>query len=221
MLISYHRGQTGIVLRVKIRNSSVSTGAGLTGLTYASSGLRIGTIADNEATSTAYTVAGSTIETITTLGTYQTPTATKCRFKEVDATSHPGIYEVQLANARYAVASAKSLIVSISGATNAAECDVTIPLTDVDPYDAAAFGLTRLDAAMTSRPTLAEILAGGDVDGFTVEQSLKLLLALAGKLSGAGTGTEVFRAVDDSKARITATVDASGNRTAITYDATG
>lgn len=134
MLISYKRSQGSIILRVKIRNSSVSTGAGLTGLTSGSSGLIISTIADNEATATVYTVAGSTIETITTLGTFAAPTATKCRFKEVDATNHKGVYEIQIADARYAVSSAKSLMVSVSGATNAAECDVLIPLTDTDPY---------------------------------------------------------------------------------------
>src|SRR5947208_2851863 len=34
MLISYKRGQTSVVLRVKILNASVTTGAGLTGLAY-------------------------------------------------------------------------------------------------------------------------------------------------------------------------------------------
>jgi hypothetical protein len=134
MLIDYVLGQTGIILRVKIRNSSVSTGAGLTGLTSASSGLRISTIADNESSAAAYTVAGSTIESITTLGTYAAPTATKARFKELDATNHPGVYEIQIANARFAVSSAKNLLVSISGASNAAECDVLIPLRTIDPY---------------------------------------------------------------------------------------
>lgn len=144
MLIGYKLGQGSIVLRVKIRNSSVSTGAGLTGLTSASAGLIISTIADNESAATAYTVAGSTIETITTLGTYAAPTATKCRFKEVDSTNHKGIYEIQIADARFAVASAKSVLVSISGATNAAECDVLIPLTSMDPYDTVRLGLTAL-----------------------------------------------------------------------------
>lgn len=154
MLISYVRGQTSIVLRIKILNSSVSTGAGLTGLTSASSGLIISTIANNEATATTYTVAGSTIETITTLGTYAAPTATKCRFKEVDATNHPGVYEIQIADARFAVASAKSLLVSVLGATNAAQCDALIPLTDVNPYDAVRGGMTAL-------PNAAAEAAGG------------------------------------------------------------
>lgn len=58
--------------------------------------------------------------------------------------------------------------------------------------------------------------------GVTVRGATRLqLAALAGKVSGAGTGTEVFRnAVQDSKDRITATVDTSGNRTAITTDQT-
>ena len=64
--------------------------------------------------------------------------------------------------------------------------------------------------------------AAGVETGLTVRGALRLALAaLAGKLSGAGTTTEIFRnSVADSKARITATVDASGNRTAITTDVT-
>lgn len=134
MLQTFKNGQGSIVLRVKLLDSSSTTGAGLTALTSASSGLIISTIADNEATATAYTVAGSTVETITTLGTYAAPTATKCRFKEVDATNHKGVYELQFADARLAVASAKSLLVSIAGATNLAQADFVVQLQSDDPY---------------------------------------------------------------------------------------
>lgn len=68
----------------------------------------------------------------------------------------------------------------------------------------------------------AAVLAAGDVDGYTVEETLKLCLAaLVGKLSGAATPTVAIRAADDSKDRITATVDADGNRSAVTLDAAG
>lgn len=154
MLISYRRGQGSIILRVKILDSTVSTGAGKTGLVFNSAGLIIGTIADNEAATTVYTTTGGTIETITTLGTYAAPTATKCRFKEVDATNHPGVYEIHLADARYAVTSAKSLIVSISGATGAANSDAVVPLLDMDPYDVVRGGMTAL-------PNAAAAAAGG------------------------------------------------------------
>lgn len=65
------------------------------------------------------------------------------------------------------------------------------------------------------------IFASGNMDGFSLEETLKLCLAaLAGKLSGA-TGaatTIVIRAADDSKDRITADVDTNGNRTTVTLD---
>lgn len=139
MLISYQLGQNSIVLRVKLRNAASASANGLLGLTFASTGLRIAAIADNEATTTAYTQAGSTIESITTLGTYATPTATKCRFREVDATNHPGVCEIHIDNTRYAVTSAKSLLISFSGAPGMAETEALVPLWAVNPYSAASF----------------------------------------------------------------------------------
>lgn len=60
------------------------------------------------------------------------------------------------------------------------------------------------------------------VDGtYTQDEVMRLIAAvLAGKVSGAGTGTETFRDINDTKDRIVATVDVNGNRTAITLDGT-
>lgn len=75
-------------------------------------------------------------------------------------------------------------------------------------------------AGVDAIPTV--VLAAGDIDGFSLEETLKLILAsAAAKLSGAATVTVTIRAADDSKDRITATVDADGNRTAVTLDAAG
>lgn len=64
-----------------------------------------------------------------------------------------------------------------------------------------------------------DLMDGQTVDGSTVRQLLKGFGALLlGKVSGAGTGTEVFRAHDDSKVRVTVTVNEAGNRTAVTLD---
>lgn len=53
----------------------------------------------------------------------------------------------------------------------------------------------------------------------TAKQQMNLqTAALAGKSSGGGTNTIVFQDQADTKPRITATVDADGNRTAITND---
>ena len=246
MLQTFKNGQTSVVLRVKLLDSSVATGAGLTGLTSASSGLIISTIADNEATATAYTVAASNVETITTLGTYAAPTASKCRFKEVDATNHKGVYELHFADARFAVSGAKSLLVSIAGATNLAQCDFVIQLQTVDPYisggtlavnvtqfggSAGTFSGGRAEVNAThfagtayATALAAEVDAVWDevVDGTTTaRQSVRLQnSALAGKASGLATTTAVYRDLADTKDRITATVDANGNRTAVTRDAT-
>ena len=70
--------------------------------------------------------------------------------------------------------------------------------------------------------SVANIFAGGDIDGFTLEQAQKLILSsAAAKLSGAATTTIIIRAADDSKDRITATVDVNGNRSAVILDAGG
>jgi hypothetical protein len=59
--------------------------------------------------------------------------------------------------------------------------------------------------------------------GMTVREALRLITAaVAGKISGGGTGTITIRnAVADDKDRIVATVESDGDRTAITYDLTG
>lgn len=56
------------------------------------------------------------------------------------------------------------------------------------------------------------------IDGKTIVEAFKIIAAVvAGKVSGAGTGSEVFRSLNDSANRASVTVDAEGNRTAVTY----
>jgi hypothetical protein len=56
------------------------------------------------------------------------------------------------------------------------------------------------------------------VDGKSIQAALRYIAAVvAGKLSGAGTGTETVKGLDGSTDRATFTVDASGNRT-VSYD---
>lgn len=99
---------------------------------------------------------------------------------------------------------------------------------DLDATIRASVGLaaanldTQLDALPTANENADALLDRSDAVevGMTPRQSLRLVSSTVGaKLSGAGTTTETFRnAVADSKDRVTATVDASGNRTAIAYD---
>lgn len=141
MLIDFQLGQTGIIIRFKVRQDNTGTkpGQGFTTLTSTSSGLIVAAIADTEASTTAYTSAGSAVQTIATLGTYAAPSSNCCRLAPVDTTNHPGLMELQLANSRYAVSGAKSLTVTVSGVSGMADCDFTIPLRAVNPYSASSF----------------------------------------------------------------------------------
>lgn len=188
------------ILRVKLRRAD--NGQGLTGLVFGSTGLIISTICDNEATATTYTAAGATIETITTLGTYAAPTATKCRFKEVDATNHPGTYEIHLADARFSVASSRVLRISIQGATNLLERELVIELVGYDPITGAVAsvtgavgsvtGLTSADIGTIKTKTdfLPSVVAGGAggvfIAGANAATSITTALTadITGNLSG-------------------------------------
>lgn len=79
----------------------------------------------------------------------------------------------------------------------------------------AATGAQEIADTLLDRADAVEV-------GLTFRQACRLMAAaLAGKVSGAATSTVIVRnAVADSKNRMTATVDADGNRSAITIDAT-
>jgi hypothetical protein len=175
------------VLRVVLYHAT--TFIPLTGLAFNTSGLVVGTITNNEAATTAYTEAGGTIETVAAIGTYAAPTPTKCRFVEVDATNHPGLYEVHLADARYAIASAKRLFVSFSGAANLMAKTIDVDLVRYNPQDVVRLGLTALpNAAADAAGGLPISDAGGldldtqigtDIDAILVDTGTTLDAALA------------------------------------------
>jgi len=75
--------------------------------------------------------------------------------------------------------------------------------------------------ALTAPQIAAEILDEQIVEtGLSVRETLRICLAaLAGKVSGAAGATITFRSTPDHKNRIVADVDADGNRTSVTLDA--
>lgn len=95
-----------------------------------------------------------------------------------------------------------------------------------DALEAAFDGTTPLSVGLdaTERNAIAAALldlADGIEAGYTFRQVMRLMsAALAGEISGALTTTITIRNLPDTKARITATVDSDGNRTALVYDAT-
>lgn len=110
-----------------------------------------------------------------------------------------------------------SLATTLSTIAGYIDTEVAAIKAKTDNLPAAPAATGDIPSAAT---VAAAVLAAGDVDGFSLEETLKLCLAaLAAKLSGAATTTITIRAADDSKTRITATVDADGNRSAVTLDA--
>jgi hypothetical protein len=154
--LSIKVASTSQTVNVFIQDSSSTTGAGLTGLVFNTAGL------------TAYYALPKAAAVQITLATLAAITTAYSSggFKEVDATNMPGWYRLDLPDA--ALASGRFVSVHLKGATNMAPLALEIELTAVDNQDAAAFGLSRIDAAITSRlaPTVAartlDVSAGGE-----------------------------------------------------------
>jgi len=126
--------QNSNCIMVFLGDNTKTDGSGKTGLTYNTSGLIIATRADNEASATVYKQADGNIEDISTLGTFAAPTSGKCRFKEVDATNMPGIYEIQLPDARFSVATGMArLRGSITGDRMASGAIINLDLSQKRP----------------------------------------------------------------------------------------
>jgi hypothetical protein len=124
-------------------------------------------------------------------------------------------------------------------ATNAIPVSICVVTTAADPTNATSFGLTDLDATISSRMATFTLPANFSalaidssgrlilqstglnqilVDGKTLPVAVQYIAAsTAGKVSGAGSGTEIFLGLDAVTTRLTVTVDSAGNRTAITY----
>lgn len=83
--------------------------------------------------------------------------------------------------------------------------------SDLIVLDAIVDGLNDISVA-----NITSVEVDNDGTAISLAGALKLLLSVCtGKSSGGGSATAVFRDIADSKNRISATVDANGNRTAI------
>jgi hypothetical protein len=107
-----------------------------------------------------------------------------------------------------------------NGTGDGLEIDGTTTLTGAV---AATNASNNINLGATSRAAIADAVWDEEdgVDGLTLREFVRgASAALLAKMSGGGSGTEVFRNVTDTKNRITATVDDNGNRTAVTLDLT-
>lgn len=178
MKLMIKRGTTSKIVRVFIQDSSVTTGAGLTGLAYNTSNLVAYFIEEGKASATAITLADATVGTWTSGG-----------FKAVDGTNMPGLYELHLPNA--ALDEGNSVVVMLKGATNMAPCLLEIQLVAFDPQDSAALGLTAMPISM------AQSLSASPTSGTIGEALAAARAGGIGKIVWSGTTFSVY-AHDDT-----------------------
>ena len=142
--LSRKKGIQSQILHIFIQDSSSTTGAGLAGLAFDSASLACRYI------NAGGTLSGAiTLQTITTLGTYEAPTAnTNMRFKEVSSASpSQGVYEIHIHN-DWMNLTGGSLVIMLAGATNMAQFRLEIDLqADVNVTQVAGTAQTAGDLA--------------------------------------------------------------------------
>ncbi len=149
--LSLVKGTTSYRAYIFVQDSSVTTGAGLTGLVFNSGSL------------VAYYVRPGAVATQITLIT-QTVTGAYSSggFVEVDSANMPGLYRVDIPDAALATG-VNAVVVMLKGAANMVPVVLEVELTAINNQVASNGGLTNLDVAVSSRSTYA----GGAVASVT------------------------------------------------------
>lgn len=112
-----------------------------------------------------------------------------------------------------------TLITNVASILAAVDTEVAAIKAKTDNLPAAPAAVGDVPTANANADALLDRAAGVETS-WTLRQAMRILLAAsAGKVSGAGGTTVAIRDMADSKDRISATVDASGNRSAVTRDA--
>ena len=125
---SFEKSSVSKIVNVRIENSSVTTGAGLTGLAYNSASLSAYYIRPGALASASISLVTATVGTYVSGG-----------FVEVDATNLPGVYQFSIPNACLK-SGAEQCLILLHGATNMKPTIIDIKLLDYDSnsiYDKA------------------------------------------------------------------------------------
>lgn len=146
-------GSRGRIANLFIANSSLSTGAGLTGLTSASASLAAYYLRDGDAAPTAIALSAGTTGTWSSGG-----------FKEVSSASMPGYYQLGIPDAALAQGALASppqwVVIYLSGAANMAQTILQIRLVAVDEQDGAGFGLSDFTDLLADLDSILSKISG-------------------------------------------------------------
>lgn len=131
------RGATSQRIVVFIQDSSKTTGAGLTGLTSASSGLIWYWYRSADTAPTTVSIVGQTLGTWTSGG-----------FVEISSTHMPGFYELGVPNGVFsATGSPVWAVMQLSGVTNMVPVNVELQLTAIDVTNGVNLNLSAIPNA--------------------------------------------------------------------------
>jgi hypothetical protein len=136
--VKIKRGTASKRRLIFIGDSSSTTGSGLANLVFNSAGLVAYYYASDLSNDVQITLVTATLGTYTSGG-----------FVAVDNTNMPGWYEVGIPDA--VLDGGVEAVIQFRGAANMVPINLYIELDSVDYQDADGFGLSRLDAAVTSR----------------------------------------------------------------------
>jgi len=155
-----HKDVTSKLIRFRILDSSLTTGAGMTGLDNNLASINCYYIREGSASPVEIAVTSGTI------GTYAEGT-----FQPVSNESMPGVYELSPPNQAFSAGS-NSVVIYLDGVTNMKETAKEIQLVGMDFQDISAGGLkylsnndarmdtvlsTYLDATVSSRATAGDL----------------------------------------------------------------
>jgi hypothetical protein len=210
--VKIKRGSTSVRRLIFIADTSSTTGAGLANLVF------------NSASLVAYYFAGDlNNEVQITLVTATLGTFTSGGFIAVDNTNMPGWYEIGIPDA--ALDGGNEVAIQLQGATNMAPVNIYIELDAVDYQDATAFGLSRIDAAITSRMATYTQPAGFLAATFptTVASTTNITAATGVVLSGVTHTGAVIPTVSSVTNGVTVTTnnDKTGYTASTVSDKTG
>ncbi len=174
MKFSRARGSTSNIIVVFLEDTTSTTGGGKTGLSNTST-INISVRRELSSATTNY-VGNTTVQTIATLGTFAAPSASNCRFKEIDATNQPGMYEIQFLDAIFDTSDTSRFLSGMVTGTGVAPCPFEIELTASNNQDGIHFGLTALpNTACTTNASL--LTSGTSTDQLSVSAGKVLLQA--------------------------------------------
>jgi hypothetical protein len=187
------KGTTSKILRIFVGDSSVTTGAGLTGLVFNTASLVAHYSREGDAAETAITLVTATEGTFTSSG-----------FIQMDSTDLPGWYELGIPNAAIATG-ANSVGVTLHGAANMRPVNIYIDLVDpvISPVHTdwgmvkQSTNIHKLIGPVINKETGAPITSVtlGDITAARVTQTGATVTRTA--ITLAGSGNNQFTHVGD------------------------